>query len=267
MRIAIAGKGGAGKTTIAAAMARLAAQRGTDVLAIDGDSNPNLAAALGIDADHVAAAQPLPASLISRRLDGPRLTIPIGEIARGYGIAGPDGVRLVLMGMPTHAEEGCLCSAHGVVSATLSDLGESPERLAVLDMEASPEHLSRGTARHTDVLLLVAEPYYRSLETVRRMASLAAELPIPRVAIIVNKVRSEAEAEAVGEFCELHGLERLGDVPWGDEVLEADGARVPLLDAAPESSTVAAAAHLVRRLDQAPDGVGSLGTAQEEAAS
>lgn len=248
MRVAVAGKGGAGKTTIAATLARLEARRGVPVIAVDGDSNPNLAAALGIDPRRAALAASLPASLVSRRLQGPALALPVEEALERHALAAPDGVRLVLMGMPAHAEEGCLCAAHATVSALLGDLGTQPGTLTVVDMEASPEHLSRGTTRHADALLLVAEPYYRSLETVRRLVTLARELPIPQVAVLANKVRSPVEADAVAAFCDRHGLDHLGQVPWSEEVVEADLAGVPLLDAAPEGAAVTAIAQLATRL-------------------
>lgn len=248
MRIALAGKGGAGKTTIAATLARVEARRAGRVLAVDGDSNPNLAAALGIQAGSAGASGFLPASLVSRRLRGPALTVPVEEVVDRHAIPGPDGVRLLLMGMPAHADEGCLCAAHATVSALLGELAHRADAVTVVDMEASPEHLSRGTTRHVDVLLLVAEPYYRSLETIRRLAALAAELPIPRVAVVANKVRSAAEAEAMMEFCQRHQLELVAEVPWNDEVVEADRAGVPLLDAAPHGSTVAAISQLASRL-------------------
>jgi CO dehydrogenase maturation factor len=218
------------------------------VIAVDGDSNPNLAAALGIQPGPAGAAAPLPTALVSRRLRGPALTVPVEELLDRHGILGPDGVRLLVMGMPAHADDGCLCAAHATVSALLGDLGDRPDVVTVVDMEASPEHLSRGTTRHADVLLLVAEPYYRSLETIRRLAGLAAELPIPRVAVVVNKVRSAAEAQAVAEFCARHQLQRLGEVAWSDEVVEADRAGVPLLDAAPGGVTVAAISRLASQL-------------------
>jgi CO dehydrogenase maturation factor len=251
MRIALAGKGGAGKTTIAATLARVEARRGGRVIAVDGDSNPNLAAALGIQAGLIGASGSLPASLVSRRLHGPALTVPVEELVDRHAIPGPDGVRLLLMGMPAHAEEGCLCAAHATVSALLGDLADRPDILTVVDMEASPEHLSRGTTRHADVLLLIAEPYYRSLETVRRLAALAAELPIPRMAVVVNKVRSAAEAEAVIEFCQRHRLEPIAEVAWNDEVVEADRAGVALLDASPHGPTVAAISQLASQLHAA----------------
>ncbi|MPZ66928.1 MAG: AAA family ATPase [Pseudonocardiaceae bacterium] len=250
MRIALAGKGGAGKTTISATLARLKARAGAQVVAIDADSNPNLGTALGIDPELLARSGSLPFSLVSRRLGSAALTAPIDEVVRTHGLEGPDGVRVVSMGAPGHADEGCLCSAHVTVSALLSDLGGAPGTVAVVDMEASPEHLSRGTARHADVLLLVTEPYFRSLEAVRRLAELATELPIETVAVVVNKVRSAAESEAVADFCDRHGLTRLGEVPWSDDVTRADQAARPLLDTAPDGAAVAAIAELSTRLQQ-----------------
>jgi CO dehydrogenase maturation factor len=250
VRIAVAGKGGVGKTTFSATLARLEARRGTTVLTVDGDSNPNLAAALGIDPAHVATTSILPTSLVSRRLTGPALTTPVDDVLAAHAVPGPDGVRLVLMGMTTHAEEGCLCSSHATVSALLGDLATRPDTVTILDLEASPEHLGRGTTRHADALVLITEPYWRSLETVRRMALLASELPIPMVGVVVNKVRSAADAELAAEFCANHSLTRLGEVPWSDAVVEADVARVPLLDADPAGPVVTAIAGISDRLHE-----------------
>lgn len=225
MRVALAGKGGAGKTTIAATLCRLLARRGLPVVAVDADSSPNLRLALGMPD---AAPAAIPTSLVSRRLGGTGLVRPVAEVLDEHALTGPDGVRLLHMGSPAHAEEGCLCSAHATVSALLEDLGR--DRWTVVDLEASPEHLSRGTARHVDLLLLVAEPYYRALEAVTRLAALAAELPIPDVVVVANKVRRPADAEAVAEHCARHGLRLLGAVPWDDEVLAGDAAAQSLID-------------------------------------
>lgn len=229
MRLAVAGKGGAGKTTISATLARLAAADGRCVVAVDADANPNLAAALGMPIELAAAAAPVPPALVSRRPGGPGLVEPVDAVLAAHAVAGPDGVQLVGMGAPAHADEGCLCAAHAVISALLEDLDDA-DRLVVVDMEASPEHLSRGTVRHVDAVLLVAEPYYRSLETVRRLAALTAELPVPLVAVVANKVRTDQDAQAVAEFCARHGLRLAGAVPWSDEVGLADRAGVPLVD-------------------------------------
>ncbi len=252
MRVALAGKGGAGKTTISATLCRVLARKGSPVVAIDGDSNPNLALALGIDRTISAAAPPLPTSLVSRRLvGGPSLTAPVEEVVEAHSLAGPDGVRLVLMGEPGHSSEGCLCSAHATVSALMGDLGTRPETITLIDMEASPEHMSRGTTRHADLLLLVTEPYYRSLEAVRRIARLAEELPIPHVALVANKVRSSSDAKAVMEFCERHEIQFWGEVPWSEEVVQADLDGVPLLDAVPDGTAVAAISRLADTIGEA----------------
>lgn len=230
MIVAVAGKGGAGKTTISATLARLLARAGRRVVAIDADSNPNLAVALGVR-EQAAAADWLPETLVSRKLTGPALVMPVEEVLERYAVAGPDGVRVLLMGMPEHAEQGCLCGGHATVSALLSDLGADPDVVAIVDMEASPEHLSRGTARHADLLLLVAEPYFRSLEAVRRQAVLAAELPIGRVEVVANKVRSPRDVDAISEFCARHDLRMVGEIPWSDAVIAADTRTTPLIEA------------------------------------
>ncbi len=228
MRLAVAGKGGAGKTTLSATLARVVARRGHTVVAVDADANPNLATALGLAPEAAAGLRPVPTSMVSRRIGGAGLTHPIEHVLDAHAVSAPDGVRLLAMGAPAHADEGCLCAAHAVVSSLLEDLG-SPDRFVVVDMEASPEHLSRGTVRHVDAMWLVAEPYYRSLETVRRMAALVAELPVPSVAVIANKVRSAEDAAAIAEFCDRHGFVLAGVVPWSNAVVAADVARVPVV--------------------------------------
>ena len=248
MRLAIAGKGGAGKTTICATAARLLARSGRRVVALDADSNPNLCAALDTGTGAAATHAALSSSLVSRRPAGPALTVPLDEVLAQHALQAPDGVQVVPMGAPAHADEGCLCGAHAAVSALLADLGNRPEITTLIDLEASPEHLSRGTARHADVLLLVAEPYFRSLEAVRLQASLAAETAIGRIAVVANKCRSDEDAAAIEEFCDGHGLELAGTVPWSEAVLAADTAGVPLVDHAPADPATAAIGTLAQRL-------------------
>jgi CO dehydrogenase maturation factor len=230
MRIAVAGKGGAGKTTISALLARQSAAAGRPTLAIDADPNPSLAAASGIAADELATLQPMPRSAVSRLPGGPKLTEPVDDIVTRYSIAGPGDIRLMMMGAPQHASEGCMCGAAAVVAALLDGLGEDSGRVVVVDMEASPEHLGRGTIRHADMALLVVEPYYRSLETVRRMGVLVVELGVPSVAVVANKVRSADDHAAIVEFCRRHHFDLAASVPYSDAVVDADRAKVPVAD-------------------------------------
>lgn len=246
MKIAVAGKGGAGKTTFSATAARLIARSGRSVVAIDGDSNPNLHAAMGASLDTTPLS--LPTSLVSRRFDGPALTVPVAELLDEYATLAPDGVYILRMGIPEHPDEGCMCSAHATVSAVLSDLTAQPDTVTILDLEASPEHLSRGTARNADVLLLVAEPYFRSLEAVRLQARLASETTIGRVVVVANKCRTPSDVAAIEEFCSRHELELVGIVPWSTNVLDADAALQPLLDFDADGAVVEAISTIIHRL-------------------
>lgn len=106
MKVAIAGKGGSGKTSISGTMARLLARRGYGVLAIDGDSNPNLALTLGIPLERVDELPTLPRGLLERTDAGTRLTKTLEEVCESHSLAGPDGVTLLVMAHPQHAGTG-----------------------------------------------------------------------------------------------------------------------------------------------------------------
>ncbi len=111
MRIAVAGKGGSGKTTLAATLARLFARQGHSVLAVDGDSNPNLGVSLGLAAAEAASWPTLPKDLLVElaQPDGTRntgLSMAVADIADRYGVVAPDGVRLLVMGRVAHAGAG-----------------------------------------------------------------------------------------------------------------------------------------------------------------
>ncbi len=120
--------------------------------------------------------------------------------------------------------------------------------VCILDTEASPEHLSRGTARYADAMYAVVEPYYKSLETGRRLAALARDLGLERVALIANKIRDEQELAAVREFAGQHALEIAGVVPYDDNMPQAERAGAAPLDFAPHAPAVAAIGELAERL-------------------
>ncbi len=88
----------------------------------------------------------------------------------------------------------------------------------ITDMEAGVEHLSRSTTRHSDVMLVVTEPYYRSLETAARIQSMAGELGIPNVFVVANKIRNQNEADALKSFCDGRGLEILVTIPYDEKL-------------------------------------------------
>jgi CO dehydrogenase maturation factor len=247
MKVAIAGKGGSGKTSISGTLARLAARSGHRVLAIDGDSNPNLALTLGIAMDRVDDLPTLPSGLIERTDDGIQLKSTLDEVVDTHSMAGPDGVTLLVMAHPQHAGKGCLCGMHATVRSLIEAAPGGDADLVLLDTEASPEHLARGTAKYADALIVVVEPYYKSLETGRRMAELAHDLGLERVALVANKVRDEKELDAVREFSDAHGLELVGVVPFDEHLPDAERDRSAPLDFAPDAPAVAAIGKLGER--------------------
>lgn len=142
-----------------------------------------------------------------------------------------------------------MCSAHAAVRGFVGELVRHQDGGdIVLDMEAGLEHLSRGTGRYVDTVVAVLEPYYRSLETGRRVTELAGELGIGRIRALANKVRTEEDREAIREYCGRHGLELLGEVPWDEALLAAERAGTPPVDYAPDAPAVRAVEAALERL-------------------
>jgi CO dehydrogenase maturation factor len=135
------------------------------------------------------------------------------------------------------------------VRGVIGELAEqAPDDITLVDMEASIEHLTRGTVRDVDALLVVAEPYYRSLETAGRLVPLAHELGLERVWVVANKVRGPRDEEAIRHYCDGHDLELIGVVPFDDAIVEADTQGRSLIDHAPDAPAVAAVAALAETL-------------------
>jgi CO dehydrogenase maturation factor len=120
--------------------------------------------------------------------------------------------------------------------------------LVVVDMEASPEHLARSTAEAVDLMLVVAEPYFRSLETARRSVTLAADLGIPKVAVVANKLRDPSDRELVEAFCARHGMEVFVTLPYDDTLGDAERAGAAPVDHDADAPLVGAIDHLVDRV-------------------
>src|ERR671934_37576 len=131
---------------------------------------------------------------------------------------------------------------HATVRSLIESAPDAAEDVCILDTEASPEHLSRGTARYADALYAIVEPYYKSLETGRRMAALAKDLGLKRVGLVANKIRDERELAAVDEFARQQRLEVAGVIPYDDALPEAERARRSPLDFAPDGPAVRAIA-------------------------
>lgn len=143
-----------------------------------------------------------------------------------------------------------MCGAHATVRGFLGELVAHTGRPhdVIVDMEAGLEHLSRGTGRHVSRFLTVVEPYFRSMETARRISELAAELGVREVQAVANKVRNEADRLAVAEFCTAHGIPIVAEIPYDETLVEAERRAEPPIDVAPSSPSASAIAQLADRL-------------------
>ena len=137
---------------------------------------------------------------------------------------------------------------HATVRSVIQVAAAAAEDVCILDTEASPEHLSRGTARYADAMLLVVEPYFKSLETGRRMAVLGRDLGLQRVSLVANKIRDEPELGAVREFAAQHEIDIAGVVPYDESMPGAERAQAAPLDFAPDAPAVAAIAEIAERV-------------------
>ena len=239
MKIATVGKGGSGKTTLAGTLARVLAEEGCKVLAIDGDPNPNLALTLGIGRDDANNIKNIPSSVIEMKeeADGSRnlkLTLSHKDLLGQYAASAPEGIELILMGKPPEgsAGSGCMCASHRAVRGLIAEMSGYGE-YTITDMEAGLEHLKRGTARNVDVMLVVTEPYFRSMEAASRTFALARELEIPHLYAVANKVRNAEDQSAIEEFCLKHGMTLIGTIPEEAQFGEAERRGMAPIDYAP----------------------------------
>jgi len=185
MKIAISGKGGVGKTLIASLLCRVFAREGYDVIAVDADPDANLAASLGLpDADKITPISEM-TELIEERTGtksgdgGPffKLNPKVSDIPEKYAVKN-DGISLMVMGRMKPGGVGCYCAENSFLQALMTHLLLSRNEVVIMDMAAGIEHLSRGTARMVDILLIVVEPGRQSIETAYRISRLANDLRI-----------------------------------------------------------------------------------------
>lgn len=141
-----------------------------------------------------------------------------------------------------------MCRAHATVRELLGKLVEEVPETTVADLEAGLEDFSRGTPHHADTLLVVLEPYYKSLETGRRIAELGRELKLPRILGVANKVRSSEDESAIRQFAQTHQLELAAVVPHDEAILEADRQGRSPVEIAPETAAVRAVRELAYSL-------------------
>jgi len=228
MKLAVAGKGGVGKTTLVALLAREAAGRGYRVLVVDADSDPNLATTLGVT-DPVAPLANEEELVAERAGTGGfiRLNPTVDDIPARYTVE-RDGIRLLVLGGIRGAGAGCACPANALLKALLAHLLVKEKDVVLLDMEAGIEHLGRGTVRNVDALLVVVDSDRKTLETAERSVSLARDLGIARVLAVGNRVYDgDDAAEIRGGLPD--GVPLVASIPYLD-ALRIAGRRGPLPD-------------------------------------
>ncbi len=229
MKIAISGKGGVGKTTLAGVMARILGDQGRKVLAIDADPDSNLGSAIGLPSEILEKLSPIASmtSLIEERTGAKRgsygslfrLNPKVDDLPDEMGVL-YRGVRVLLLGCIPQGGGGCFCPENVVLKNLIRHLVVQREEAVIIDMEAGLEHLGRGTTGHVDALIVVVEPGQRAINTARQIERLAADLGLKRIMIVGNKVRSEQDRRVIEEG--LSDFAILGHLSFNPKVIEAD---------------------------------------------
>jgi CO dehydrogenase maturation factor len=240
MKLAISGKGGVGKTTLAALLAQVYADAGHQVLAVDADPSPCLAGALGFPDELRALLHPIAEmdELIEERTGAKPGTVGgfftlnprVDDIPERFSVV-YQGVRLLEMGSVDTGGSGCICPESAMLKTLFTHLLFRKDDVLILDMYAGVEHLGRATVDFVDAMLVVVEPTRRSLGTAAQIKSLATDIGLTRLWLVGNKARN-AEEEAFLK-AETTGLPLLGVLPADLAVQEADRLGIPVYDHVP----------------------------------
>jgi CO dehydrogenase maturation factor len=229
MKVAVSGKGGVGKTTLAGVMARVLAGKGYKILAIDADPDSNLASAVGIPQEVLQGVQPLAQmkELIEERTGAKKgsfgayfkLNPKVDDLPDRFSIV-KDGIKLMVLGTIPQGGGGCFCPENVILKSLLSHLIIERDEFLIIDMEAGLEHLGRGTTSFMDALIVVVEPGQRSFQTARQVKALADDLGIKRTFVVGNKVTGDSDVAMMREH--LSGLPFLGFMSLNPKIIEAD---------------------------------------------
>ncbi|HUT09795.1 MAG TPA: AAA family ATPase [Thermoguttaceae bacterium] len=237
MKLAIVGKGGVGKTTLAAALARRWAVLRRPVVAVDADPDGNLASALGVPEESVPVPIAQMRELILERTDAKdegaglmfKLNPKVDDLPERFSVDA-DGVRLLVLGTVESGGKGCMCPEGAVLKALMQHLLLRLDDGVILDMEAGLEHMGRASAKGVDALIAVVEPGMRSVQTAMRIRKLAEDIGIERTFVVANRIREPADRRTLEEA--LSGQTIIGVLPYCEAVARADleGRPVDLAD-------------------------------------
>ena len=244
LTIAMAGKGGTGKTTLAGLTVKYLVSKGrTPVLAVDADSNANLNEVLGMEFDTT-----LSEAREEMKKGGGMVNMTkdvLIEMRANEALVETDDYDLIVMGRPEGP--GCYCAANTVLSNVLEKLLDNYPYL-VVDNEAGMEHLSRLTTKKIDVFYVVSDASRRGLTAAIRIWNLVDELKIQvdHKYLILNQVRGEVAPELLAEI-EKSGLNLAGVIPEDDEIYQFDQTGRPSSEIGPENPAVTAAFEILEK--------------------
>ncbi|MDR0862306.1 MAG: AAA family ATPase [Oscillospiraceae bacterium] len=229
MKIAVSGKGGVGKTTFAAVLARLYAAEGRTVLCADADPDANLGLALGFTEEEIDDIVPVAQmnELIAERTGTTKenygkffkINPKVDDIPDRFA-AEKNGVKLLVMGTVESGGSGCVCPENVMLKRVISNLVIARDEVVILDMEAGLEHLGRGTADFVDMFVVVIEPGARSVQTYKKIKRLAFDIGVRNINVVANKVRSDEDEAYLRE--RIPSEELLGVIHYNAEVIDAD---------------------------------------------
>lgn len=240
MKIAVTGKGGVGKTTVAATLARLYAQEGRTVLAADADPDANLGFALGFPSEMLDGIVPISKmrKLAEERTGANRSNVffkinpKVDDIPDTYGKV-YNGVKLLVLGTIETAWSGCICPEGVMLQRIIDNLMLYRDDVVILDMEAGLEHLGRGTTAGMDQFIVVIEPGERSVQTYQNIRRLAFQLGVPQVRVVANKIQDEDDEAFVRSKIPPDDL--LGIIHYNRHVVTADRLGQSPFDVSPET--------------------------------
>lgn len=228
LKIAIGGKGGVGKTTVTALLARcLAADKNNKVIAIDADPVANLAAGLGISEDQPITPISQLTELIAERTGAKPGTMggffalnpKVDDIPERFSLE-RDGVKLLVMGTVQSGGSGCICPESTILKALMNHLVLFRDDIVIMDMEAGIEHLGRATSASVDALIIVVNPGSRSRAAATKIRKLGRDIGIKRIIILGNRVKGVEDEDLIRDS--LADFEILGFLPEQEEIVTAD---------------------------------------------